>query len=166
MQTAHNAPDIEGIAHWEESVSAWMDAESTRDWADKLDTAAGRRTWEMYHLIGDVLRSADLALKPATDFNARLAQALEREPTFSVGARRRLLVRGGLSGLALAATVAAVVWIARPDLIDAEPGVTVLAEAGTAPVAPFGLNDYLDAHWQMAGPSAVRHVSFDAGVER
>lgn len=40
----------------------------------------GRGTWEIYHQIGDVLRSDELALKMSPDFSARFASLLEAEP--------------------------------------------------------------------------------------
>lgn len=40
----------------------------------------GRGTWEIYHQIGDVLRSDELALKMSLEFSARFASLLEAEP--------------------------------------------------------------------------------------
>jgi sigma-E factor negative regulatory protein RseA len=78
-------------------------------------------------------------------------------------------VRVGLSGLAVAAAVATVAWVAQPYLTG-EPAteVRVLADASSPAAAAddSGLRDYLEAHRQMAGPSAVRQVSFDTGVGR
>jgi len=47
----------------------------------------------------------------------------------------------------------------------------VLADASGTPASASaaddsGLRDYLEAHRQMAGPSAVRQVSFDVGAGR
>lgn len=168
MQTAlksSSAEAIEGIAQWEETVSAWLDGESATDWPDNLDTAAGRKAWDTYHLIGDVMRTPDLSVHPTPEFSARLAEALAREPAI-IARPRRHLIKVGLSGLAVAAAVASVVWVAQPYLSGPEAGGTVLAEAGASAPAPAGLTDYLDAHRQMAGPSAVRQVSFDGGAER
>ena len=166
MQTAPEPRDIEGIANWEEKLSAWMDGESTDELPDNLDTPAGRRTWDTYHLIGDVMRTPELSVEPSADFSAKLAAALADEPVIIARPRRHKL-KIGLSGLAVAAAVASVVWVARPYLADPPAGEAVLAEAGTdAPVVATGLNDYLDAHRQMAGPNAVRQVSFDGEVQR
>jgi len=165
MQAAHKDPEVVGIAHWEETVSAWLDGESATDWPDELDSVAGRKVWDTYHLIGDVLRTTDLALDPSVGFRTRLAEALAQEPAI-IARPSRTLLKVGLSGLAVAATVMALVWAVRPDTMGADGGATVLAEAGTAPAIVSGLNDYLDAHWQMAGPGAVRYVSFDSGAQR
>ena len=47
------------------------------------DDAEARATWHTYHLIGDVLRSDDLAAQPARDaaFLAALRERLAAEPT-------------------------------------------------------------------------------------
>jgi len=47
------------------------------------DDAQARATWHTYHLIGDVLRSDDLAVQPARDaaFLAALRERLAAEPT-------------------------------------------------------------------------------------
>lgn len=46
------------------------------------DDAAARESWHLYHLIGDVMRSDDLAARPARDaeFLANLRQRLAQEP--------------------------------------------------------------------------------------
>jgi len=165
MRSVLKSTEIEGIAQWEETVSAWMDGESASDWPDDLGSAAGRRTWDTYHLIGDVLRTTDLSLKPSAVFHARLSEALAREPAM-IARPRRIRIKLSASGLAAALLVASGLWLARAFFIDTDAGVTVLAEAGTAPMIAPGLNDYLDAHWQVAGPGAVRYVSFDLAGQR
>ena len=172
MQTASRSREPEGIAHWEEGLSAWLDGESAAGWPENVDTPAGRHAWDAYHLIGDVLRGGELAGEPSAAFRRRLAQALDQEMPI-VAPRRRHAVKIGLSGIAVAAAVASVVWMAQPYFGDkpAVQGARVLAEASPAvqplPVADMpGLGDYLEAHRQVAGPSAVRQVSFDAGMGR
>jgi len=165
MQTASAPVETVEPTPWEESLSAWMDGEAPGAWPDDLSTPAGRETWETYHLIGDVLRNSELARGPSPAFRERLAQAVESEMTI-VAPRRRPL-RIGLSGLAVAAAVASVVWMAKPYFTGGQNGasdVQVMADAGAAD-AP-ALRDYLEAHRQMAGPSAVRQVSFDVGATR
>jgi sigma-E factor negative regulatory protein RseA len=39
-----------------------------------------RDDWEMYHKIGDLLRSSDMSVKLSPDFSARMAARLELEP--------------------------------------------------------------------------------------
>jgi len=166
QSTAKSAVDTD--ISLEESVSAWMDGEASEDIFPDLATAHGRRTWDTYHLIGDALRNTDLAVSPSADFHARLARALDAELPIVAPQRRRSPLRLGLSGLAVAAAVATVAWVAQPYIMggSSRPAADarVLADA-SAPEAP-GLRDYLEAHRQMAGPSAVRQVSFDAGAGR
>ena len=64
MQTAAK-PVVIPESSWEESVSAWMDGEESDDIIPGLLSREGRQTWDTYHLIGDSLRNADLALTPA-----------------------------------------------------------------------------------------------------
>lgn len=158
---------------WEESVSAWMDGEESDDIYTHLTTQQGRQTWDTYHLIGDALRNSDLAVTPSAAFQARLARALDAELPIVAAPRRRSPVRVGLSSLAVAAAVAMVAWVAQPYLTGgAAPGqeTRIMADASTGINAnasdDAGFRDYLEAHRQMAGPSAVRQVSFDAGAAR
>src|SRR5690625_6846126 len=50
--------------HWEESVSTWVDGEAPIR-PEELDSPYGRQLWDTYHLIGDVMRSQELAIKPS-----------------------------------------------------------------------------------------------------
>lgn len=169
MQTTAAKSVASSEAAWEESVSAWMDGEEADDILPGLLTREGRQTWDTYHLIGDALRNADLALTPGASFHARLSRALDAELPIVAAPRRRSPLRLGLSGLAVAAAVATVAWVAQPYLAGGSPGTQtrVLADASVSAGADTsGLSDYLEAHRQMAGPSAVRQVSFDVGAGR
>jgi sigma-E factor negative regulatory protein RseA len=163
----------------EAKVSEWMDAEGELD-VGELDSPYGRHVWDTYHLIGDVLRSDDLAIKPADAFSARVFQAIEAEPPILAPHRIRLRpsVRAGLSGLAVAAAVASVAWVGLPYFSGNGVGVsqtTVVAAAGAdqndsrtsaSASVDTDLRDYLDAHRQVAGVSPVRQASFDLGSSR
>jgi len=170
MQTAAKSVEIPGASEetsLEASLSAWLDGEGSDEFPSLLDNPQGRRTWDTYHLIGDALRSGELAVQPSADFHARLTRALDAELPIVAAPRRRLPLRLGLSGLAVAAAVATVAWVAQPYLGGAPAGDTqVLADASAPAIEDAGLRDYLEAHRQMAGPSAVRQVSFDAGMGR
>ena len=133
MQTATPSREPEGVAQWEENLSAWLDGESTLDWPENIDTAAGRQTWDAYHLIGDVLRAGDLGAEPSPAFRRRLAEALDKELPI-VAPRRRHVVKVGLSGLAVAAAVA----IKLPALfgVDGKGGADVLARNAGVLVLP------------------------------
>ena len=172
MQTAAKSVETDPTS-WEESLSAWMDGEEeSDDIFPGLLSKEGRQTWDTYHLIGDSLRNADLALTPSADFQARLARALDAELPIVAAPRRRSPLRLGLSGLAVAAAVATVAWVAQPYLAGSGPETRVLADAGGNPslgaqaADDAGLRDYLEAHRQMAGHSAVRQVSFETRTGR
>lgn len=83
-----------------------------------------RTTWSAYHLIGDALRSDDLAVHPATSsaFLAGFAARLEAEPHIvapASGAARRgvsRLRRRIAPALAVAAAAATLSWIVLPQL--------------------------------------------------
>jgi sigma-E factor negative regulatory protein RseA len=151
---------------WEASVSAWVDGhEDLR--ADELNTPYARQLWDTYHLIGDVMRSDDLAIQPTSRFYARVSAALDAEPPIVAPApvARRHLLRLSLSGVAVAAAVVSVVWMARPALFgggDAAGTPPVLAQVdeSSQPTDP-ALADYMAAHQAMAGAGPVRQVSFD-----
>ena len=66
-------------------------------------------------------------------------------------------------GLAMAAAVASVVWMARPFFVP-ESGVTVqqMASADAVGSKSPAMRDYVSAHRQIAGPTGVRQVSFGA----
>jgi len=152
----------------EESLSAWMDGEDCDDVLADLSSKQGRQTWDMYHLIGDTLRNADLAVMPSASFRTGLARALEAELPIVAAPARRSPLRLGLSGLVAAVAVVTLVWVAQPYLtggVGTADQNDILADAGTlAANEETGLRDYLEAHQQMAGQSVVRQVSFDVGA--
>ncbi|MGB6240847.1 MAG: sigma-E factor negative regulatory protein [Castellaniella sp.] len=150
---------------WEASVSSWVDGEADLR-AEELDSPYGRQVWDTYHLIGDVMRSADLAIQPSERFYARVSAALDAEPAIVAPAPlvRHHAWRLGLSGLAVAAAVASVVWMVRPFLAssDVTPAATpVLAQASELDASDPSLADYMAAHQDMAGAGPVRQASYD-----
>ncbi len=66
----------------------------------------GRAAWDLYHQIGDALRSADASPALSPDFSKRFAQRFASEPVL-LPARRSLLSRLGSWPTALAAVAAA-----------------------------------------------------------
>ncbi|WP_322999308.1 sigma-E factor negative regulatory protein [Castellaniella sp.] len=150
---------------WEASVSSWVDGEADLR-AEELDSPYGRQVWDTYHLIGDVMRSQDLAIQPSERFYARVSAAVAAEPAIVAPAplARHRAWRFGLSSLAVAAAVASVVWMAKPFLSgpDAAPASTpVLAQAAEPETNDPSLADYMAAHQDMAGAGPVRQVSYD-----
>ena len=66
-------------------------------------------------------------------------------------------------GLAMAAAVASVVWMARP-FFGPESGVAVqqMASADSVGSKSPAMRDYVTAHRQIAGPTGMRQASFGA----
>lgn len=138
-----------------ERISALLDGEVESDELSILLGQAedddGRLLWNDYHLIGDALRSDELALpKSESDFLARFSARLSDEPHLlapaalvdhvpRVAAKRMnpfLRVRRVLPTAAAAAAVAALSWVVVPRLQDHPVGVTptlMQAAVNTAP---------------------------------
>jgi len=159
------------------SISAWMDGDENVAFPQNMLDSKGKQTWQVYHLIGDALRTPELAQVADNRFQERLARALDQEPVVMASVQWREQTQSdkrgssrkpsvwqqyGWPSLAMAAAVAAVVWVARPFLLPETSGeqtaqvalsVPASAEAAIAP-------DYVAAHRQVAGPAAVRQVSF------
>ncbi len=128
-----------------ERLSAFVDGEwlGEVESADSLFTEFNgddRAAWSSYHLIGDALRSDDLAVSPATSsaFLAGFAARLEAEP--HVLAPAALPKAKGLAALrrrvvpvfAVAAAAATLTWIVVPQLqrVDNPSGGLQVASAG------------------------------------
>lgn len=99
----------------------------------------GRESWELYHRIGDVLRSSDADVPMSSNFAARMSARLAAEPAIvapihAARANRIRIRRLALPG-ALAAAAAAVAFIATPQLMVAMQGNGDNIKAVTAPVA-------------------------------
>lgn len=68
----------------QEKISAFADGEATGQEAEtallSLRDNHGRSDWELYHRIGEVLRSDDMDVQFSPGFAARMAARLEKEP--------------------------------------------------------------------------------------
>ena len=92
-----------------------------------------RASWSHYHLIGDALRSDDLAVSPATSsaFLASFSARLEQEPHVlapaAMPAAGRLLAlrRRFVPAFAVAAAAATLTWIVVPQLQGVPGGAQV-----------------------------------------
>lgn len=159
-----NKRQDEGSCSWEESISAWVDGD-VQARPDELHTPYGRQLWETYHLIGDVLRSDELAILPSERFYARLSKAIDSEPTVLAPQHKvhHKSMRWGLPSVAVAAAIMAVVWAAQPyfspDQQLSTDTVPVLAT-----VSDDAWADYVDAHRDMSGIGPVKQVSYVPGV--
>jgi sigma-E factor negative regulatory protein RseA len=134
-----------------ERLSAFIDGE----WFDEPGHADGllaglngadRAAWSEYHLIGDALRSDDLAAHPAaSDAFLRVFSArLEAEPHLLASApapapaargksgRLSLFGRRVVPGLAIAAAAATLTWIVVPQLQRIDGSSSALQTAAVA----------------------------------
>lgn len=168
-------------------LSALMDGEAADAEGERAlrlwrDDECARADWHVYHLIGDALRSGDLAQPPARDevfvqaLRQRLAQTpVVLAPTPAPAARRRLR-RRWIGSAAIAAgfvAVAGVMVVTRLALPGGEPAGALLASSQPALSPPMQrmaqlpavgaeavlvrdaqLDRYLEAHRQF-GPSAA-----------
>jgi len=154
-----------------ENVSALMDGEAgDQDRHQALlrlgDTPAARESWEVYHLIGDVMRGEAAR---NIDVSRRVSEALLQEPTVLAPARSRRAGKPLAFALSAAASVSAIAvvgWmafsssnianppaeIARatvPAAVQAEPPLVSMPNDGQ-------MNEYLLAH-QGISPSTSLH---------
>ena len=150
-----------------EKLSAWMDGELGDDEARALlprlkQDARLRQDWDCYHAIGDALRGVH-GRELCADVRARL----EAEPT--VLAPRRLgrrprPVRAALSLAASAAAVAFVAWMALSGTTQEVPQIAASPVAApsvqlVAVPAGAGAKDYLLAHQRYSPSSAMQGVA-------
>jgi sigma-E factor negative regulatory protein RseA len=175
--TAEVIPESQDLAV---TISAWMDGDDAAPMPEAVMTKQGQQTWQVYHLIGDTLRTPELAIPPTSDLRARVAQALVAEPAIIAAPRPDPVAptqkRNGKvwrtivwPSLAMAAAVASVVWVAKPFLLP-DSGVSGAQMAGAvAPKSAVASNvdapavrDYVSAHRQLSGPANVRQASFGA----
>lgn len=156
-----------------EQISAFADGELDDSQVDTILASLRRdeshQDWELYHRIGDVLRSDDMAavsLRP--DFTARMAARLEQEPiiiapvTSSSTSKSNWKLAGkrwGLPGVAAAVAIASLAFVNMQNFVGGtDTGTDVSSQTVTAQV-PEGvllrdarIDDYLFAH-QRFSPS-------------
>jgi len=152
-----------------EALSALIDGEADANAVSRVcavwrDDATTRLDWHTFHLIGDVLRSDDLASTPGRDaaFLARLRERLGDEPVvlapapLASAAAPRLRSRRWAGPVAVAAGFVAVAGV----LVVMRATGPVAAEAtlaGAMPTAPSGLAP--------VGASTAAAPVADAGIE-
>lgn len=127
-----------------EQISAFADGEATdaEGALAALRHPEQREAWDLYHRIGDSLRSDDMAFEMSADFASRLSARLDAEPAMvapAVATAGKLaslpaVKRWTLPRLAAAAAVATGAFILTPKLMNTLDGDRALAEAPS--VAP------------------------------
>jgi sigma-E factor negative regulatory protein RseA len=158
------------------AISAWMDGDRDTDMPEHLSSAQGHATWELYHLIGDTLRTPELAISATHTLQQRISLALRDEPAIIAVAKpvkksAKFWGKSVWPGVAMAAAVASVIWVAKPFLlpefsspteqvaeITTDQPLRATEVAFNAPV----VRDYVNTHREMSGPANVRQVSFGA----
>lgn len=169
----------------QELISALADGQLQGDaFARGVELAAsdpaGREAWQAYHLIGDVLRSGELAVASSPSvFLERLRHRLQDEPPVAPRAapevaappRREEAANDGsfrwklVAGFASVAAVGAMAWSLVGGL-PAKPASAELAKAPAGTVLTAGergvmirnpqLDELLAAHRQLGGASALQ----------
>jgi sigma-E factor negative regulatory protein RseA len=119
-----------------EQISAFIDSESSDAQLDvtlaALRGAEGRETWNLYHQIGDALRSDELNVQLSADFNARMFARLDAEPTIMAPAAvpaQKSYRRFAMPGMA-AAAVAVLAVLTVPHMMTQNPAAQMSASAG------------------------------------
>jgi sigma-E factor negative regulatory protein RseA len=160
-----------------EQISAFADNELSDGHADialaALRQQDGRDTWNLYHQIGDALRSDDLNTQLSADFAARMFARLDAEATIMVPADKRVNVakevsirRFAMPGMAAAVAVAAFLTVPQMMTPNA-PAVTAAVAPETIMVASKDgdvlrdprIDDYLLAH-QRFSPSVYSSAQY------
>lgn len=166
-------------------VSCLMDGDEAGD-RTCLDRVCSddrlRGDWALWHVVGDAMRSSDVAALHSPRFAARMAQALEAEPAILAPRAlrpnlHRTMRRFVLPGAAAAAAVAVISFIAVPMLRGdggvgssgpelargaAQPAVVPVAASrpmAGAPIQPVQFERYVAAHSQMSGGLGLPRTS-------
>lgn len=145
-----------------EQISAFADGECSDSHLElalaALRQPEGKAAWEMYHQIGDVLRSDDMAISLSPGFATRMAARLDEEPPIIAafhadqtarqgiyaaartnGSEAKSIKRWAMPGAIAAAVAAAAAFIATPQLMvamksDVSTSASTAIASATAPV--------------------------------
>ena len=153
-----------------EKLSALMDDQGDRADCDHClnrltEDVELRERWELYHLIGDVLRGTEAPPLPDS-FAGRLAAepTVLAPPSRPAGGTTSSPLRYPLPIAAGIAAVAFVAWVGLPQLRPApvlEARLIGPAPEATAPAVPVAhdVDDYLLAHKRFSPSSAMSGVA-------
>ena len=172
----------------QELISALADGQLkgeafTRGVEAAVSDPLAREAWQTYHLIGDVLRSGELALGTAPSaFLARLQPRLRQEqqiaapapvarPAIEVQAPRQLAANDGnflwklVASVASVAAVAAIGWptvsglvgkAGQAQLAAVPGGAAAMANGAPVMIRDPRLDEFMAAHRQLAGASGLQ----------
>ena len=157
-----------------QEISALMDGELFEDEAERLLNRIERgsdvhRDWEVYHLIGDVLRQPDHI---HSDLSAKVLERMQDEPTVLAPRGHTVKQRVRTFALSAAASLSAVgvvVWMSMQISPEVTPKMAMQQNAirpAYVQIKPKA-NDYLMAHQEFSpstdmngGASYIRTVSY------
>ncbi|MFZ6657858.1 sigma-E factor negative regulatory protein [Undibacterium sp. TJN19] len=147
-------------ANQHESISAMADGELSDAQLDSLlaslNDAESKDAWEIYHQIGDVLRSDELAITFSADFSKKFSEKLDAEPVIlapkaSVNTRkpeneRKQKFLGSYVAVASAAAAAVFAFLLAPQLqiFQANSGAPVQLSSKAAPASNVQLASHSD----------------------
>ena len=155
-------------------ISALMDGELFEDEAENLfdqikRDPATHKDWEIYHLIGDVLRQPEHI---HCDLSEKVRERMQEEPTVLAPRGRAVKQRARAVALSAAASLAAVGVVAWMSLQVSPEAASQMAmqqpalRPVSAQIQPKS-NDYLMAHQEFSpsidmngGASYIRTVSY------
>lgn len=159
-----------------QEISALMDSELFEDESDSLldriDRGSGaHQDWEVYHLIGDVLRQPEYI---HCDVSAKVRERMKDEPTVLAPRShtvKRKIRTVALSAAASLAAVGVVAWMSQQISPESGPQLA-MQQSSLRPVSvqiqPKS-NDYLMAHQEFSpstdmngGASYIRMVSYSS----
>lgn len=170
----------------QERISVFADGETSDEQLEialaDLRQEEARDTWELYHRIGDILRSDEMDVPLSAGFSARMAASLAAEPVLIAPRRAAKVARAGARRFALpgvlAAAAAAVAFVGTPHLMvalqgepAATPALAVVADGGVERAAMTGgaragqvlreqgIDEYLMAH-QRFSPSVYSSAQY------
>ncbi len=176
-----NEPSRQGEERpWCESMSCLIDGELGEEEARRLMAALCadpelRSDWISFHVVGDALRSSEVAAAHSMSFCERVAAAIAHEPTVlaprSIGVLRQVR-RLAIPTLAVAASVAVMGYVAVPMLqptgsapvqqaaVRSQPAPAPVAEpsqrrAASTVANARALDAYLVAHRELASGVAL-----------
>jgi sigma-E factor negative regulatory protein RseA len=172
MSNQHNGQKDDQIISLElfslERLSANVDAEDLELFdQEHIDSLLSQKqNWEIYHLIGDVMRNPELALNLSSNLAHQIALRVDQEPALFIPPSKKLNPNPVASRwqrfwptLAMAAAVASVVWVARPviEQMQGTQNAPQFARANNPSLAASAkLNTYVRAHRDLSGPAVVQ----------
>ena len=157
-----------------QEISALMDGELFEDEAESLlgrikSDSATHKDWEIYHLIGDVLRQPEHI---HCDLSAKVHERMQEEPTVLAPRGRAVkqkVYAVALSAAASLAAVGVVGWMSLQVSPEMAPQMAMQQPAlrpASVQIQPKS-NDYLMAHQEFSpstdmngGASYIRTVSY------